>query len=280
MAENPIVHIPKAWPAVRTLNQLRRNIVSKARSFDIMRWEGTPYGPHPRQRMEIDELNDLCPRDGWPTVLMVHGGGWVEGSSADYTHLAPLFARRGIMACAMNYRLAPDDRWPAQQEDIFAALDFLRSQQVDLSRLAIWGDSAGAHMALHAALHYPHPIAAVVAIGAPTNLSRLPYSLWGAAFSESQLKDASPISYGDRPLPPTLLLHGEKDRVVPVEKSRMFAQLFPQATLWELKDGDHGIRWPLHTAWRLKRRALQWLVSTLALPSRGSKWKRRKKKSR
>ncbi|MEC7984391.1 MAG: alpha/beta hydrolase [Myxococcota bacterium] len=264
---------------MRSLNQLRRNIVSKARSFDIMRWPGTPYGSHPLQTMQIDELNDLCPRDGWPTVLMIHGGGWVEGSCQDYTHLAPLFARRGIMACAMNYRLAPENRWPAQKEDVFAALDFLRSQQVDLQRLALWGDSAGAHMALHAALDYPHPIAAVVAIGTPFDLTHLPTSLWGEAFLESQLQAASPVYREGSKLPPTLLLHGEKDRIVPVEQSRIFAQRFPQSTLWELEDGDHGLRWPLHRAWRLKRKAVRWLEQTLDLPKRGSKWKRRKNKS-
>ena len=116
MAENPLTHVPKAWPTIHKLNHIRRKIVSQARSFDIINWENTHYGSDRHQQMDIHELNDLCPRDGWPTVVLIHGGGWEQGDKKDVEHLAPLFARYGIMACSINYRLAPDNKWPCQLE--------------------------------------------------------------------------------------------------------------------------------------------------------------------
>jgi len=278
MAENPLVHVPSVWPLVNRANQLRRNIVGNLRSFDIINWDGTPYGSHPRQCLDLQELNDLCPRDGWPTVLLVHGGGWVEGDKSHFSALAPLFARRKIMAVAMNYRLGPEYQWPAQLEDILAAIDFLRAQQVDLSRLALWGCSAGAHMALLAAMERPKQIRCVVTIGAPTDIHNLALDSCEEVFSTEQRISASPIRYPEKELPPTLMLHGESDRTVPVSHSINFAAQRSTTETLIVEDGDHGLRWPLYTSYQAKRKAIEWLVTQMDMPPVGSKWKRRKKK--
>ena len=175
MAKDPLIHIPKAYPIFQRFALQSKGFLRDIRSFDIMRWEDTSYGTHIEQKMDIFELNDLAPRDGWPTVLMIHGGGWVSGTPQSLHHLAPRFSRKGIMACTVQYRLAPQHQWPSPLHDIFAALDFLRAQQVDLSRIALWGFSAGAHLALRAAQLYPHPIAAVVALAPPVNLDALSF---------------------------------------------------------------------------------------------------------
>ena len=277
MPKNPLIHIPRSLPVVQNLAIQSKQVLKSLRSFDVMQWEGTAYGSLPQQMMNIYELNDLAPRDGWPTVLMIHGGGWVSGSPLSMAHIAPLFARKGIMACSMQYRLAPEFRWPAQAQDVHAALDFLLSQQVDPTRIALWGFSAGAHLAIHAAHTYPHPLAAVVAIAPPTNLHALPFEDLQACFSQEDLKEASVMNI-EKKLPPTLIIHGSADTTFPIEHSRSFAQQREEVTLWEVEHGNHGIHWPFLAGRKAKKDAISWLVETLDLPRRGSKWRRSKKK--
>jgi acetyl esterase/lipase len=278
MAENPIVHIPTVWPLVNKANHLRRKIIGNARSFDIINWKGTPYGTHERQCLDLQELNDLCPRDGWPTILLIHGGGWVEGDKSSFSALAPLFARRKIMAVSMNYRLGPEFQWPAQLEDVLSAIDFLREQQIDLSRLALWGVSAGAHLALMAAIARPEQIKCIVTIGAPTDIENLHLDSCQEVFAQKQLQTASPIHFSDCPLPPTLMLHGEKDKTVPVSHTLDFAKQRSCTEVMIIKDGDHGLRWPIVPSFKAKRKAIDWVEQTMDMPPVGSKWKRRKKK--
>ena len=274
-----LTYATKSLPLFQNFALTSKQYVKTLRSFDIMEWGDTPYGESPEQVMTIFELNDLAPRDGWPTVLMIHGGGWISGSPLSMSHIAPLFARHGIMACTMQYRLAPQHSWPAQAQDVHLALDFLRSQQVDLSRVALWGFSAGAHLALHAAQTYPHPIAAVVAIAPPVDLHALPFDVVAPCFREDQLREANIFDKRNQ-LPSTLIVHGTSDSVFPYVHSRRFSQLEENVTYWEIEGGSHGLHWPLIRGRRAKRKAITWLVDKLDLPSRGSKWKRRKKNKR
>lgn len=284
MAENPLVKVPAALPALAAANQLRRRVEARLRNFDVMRWADVPYGPDPAQRLYFWQLNDLGPRDGWPVVLLVHGGGWVEGTWEAFTSFAPMLAHRGLLAVAMDYRLAPGARWPAQREDMGLALDALLHQQVDAERVALWGHSAGGHMALDAARRWHDKVRCVVALGAPTDLRRLrdegPDEL-GQVFDEADLDAASPLRAARGPMPPTLLVHGQRDRVVSVEHARALAAARPDAvTLLEVPDGDHGLHWPPLQALRARWQAVDWMIKELDPAPRGSKWKiRRKKKS-
>ena len=278
MAENPLVHIPQLLPLVHTVRSFGKDILANMRSFDIIHWDGTPYGAHPKQTLDIQEVNDLCPRDGWPTVLLLHGGGWIEGDKREFRDYMPLLAQQKIMAVSMNYRLADEVGWQEQVEDVLLAIDFLRSQQVDLQRIALWGISAGGHLALLAASRRPEQIRCVVTIGSPTNLAQLhPSSIPHSFFTNGTLSPEASPQHSSRHIPPTLLVHGEKDTVIPVEQSREFASTHPQATLWKVQDGDHGLHWPLYAGWKSKKDAMQWMIQQLDMPPSGSKWKRRKK---
>lgn len=285
MAENPLVRVAAATPVLASANALRRRIEGRIRSFDLLKWPSVPYGPDPAQRLYFWQPNDLGPRDGWPAVLLVHGGGWVEGGWESFESLGPTLANRGLMAVAMDYRLAPAHRWPAQLEDMHLALDALRGQQIDADRLALWGHSAGGHMALMAALWWPDWVRAVVAMGAPTDLRRFaeegPDRL-DLVFDDRDLDAASPLRVETARLPRTLLVHGALDRVVPIQQARDFAARHPaDVELWEVADGDHGLHWPPVRAPWTRRRAIDWLVASLRPASRGSKWKiRRKKKTK
>ncbi|HJU83621.1 MAG TPA: alpha/beta hydrolase [Holophagaceae bacterium] len=93
-----------------------------------------------------------------PALVAVHGGDWKFADASLYRHWGPYLARRGYALFAINYRLVRDDRhrYPAAVEDVRAAVQFLRGRggklAVDPDRLALLGDSAGAHLAALAAL--------------------------------------------------------------------------------------------------------------------------------
>ncbi len=274
---NPLVKIPRLVPVAEKINQLRRQVESDIRGFDIIRWDGTPYGKHPLQCMDIAEVNDLCPRDGWPAVLCIHGGGWIEGDKSQFIALLPQFAKKKIMAASVNYRLAPSVTWQEQVDDIVQAIDFILSQQVDTQRIALWATSAGAHLALLAAAKRPHQIRCVVTIGAITDPASLDTDMTREAFANPQDPLGSPLLQCAQ-LPKTLMLHGTLDPVVPIAQHTRFVAKHPQVTSWVLEGGDHHLRWPVAQGWNLRRKALQWLVQEMDIPSVGSKWRRRKKK--
>ena len=274
--DNPLVKIPRLLPVVDKINQLRRNVEGEIRGFDIIRWNGTPYGTDPFQCIDIHEVNDLCPRDGWPTILCIHGGGWVEGDKSQFNALLPQFARKKIMAVGVNYRLAPQVSWKEQLDDTLAALDFIRSQQVDLNRIALWGTSAGGHLALLAAAHRPEQINCVVTIGAASHPPELPRDMTQEAFPSIQDPACSPL-LSCKQLPKTLLIHGERDPVIPVAQHHAFVDRYKNCESIVVKDGDHNIRWPPLTGLQTKRNAIQWVINQLDIPKVGSKWRRRKK---
>ena len=98
------------------------------------------------------------PRAGTlPAILYLHGGGWVAGSVA--THDGPcaaLASDADAVVASVHYRRAPESPYPAANDDAYAALAWLAESagalDLDASRLAVAGDSAGAHLALGCAI--------------------------------------------------------------------------------------------------------------------------------
>ncbi len=86
-----------------------------------------------------------------PLVVVVHGGGWDSGDSRVLPELNSYLANRGYHVASINYRLAPEHRWPAQFEDLGAAIAFLKGKAEELKikadQIAVLGRSAGAQIA-------------------------------------------------------------------------------------------------------------------------------------
>jgi acetyl esterase len=92
-----------------------------------------------------------------PTIMFLHGGGWVMGTLDQYDSLCRFLARESKCAVfAVDYRLAPEHPYPAATEDCFAALEWLganaHAHDLDAGRLAIAGDSAGGNLSTAIAL--------------------------------------------------------------------------------------------------------------------------------
>jgi acetyl esterase len=95
--------------------------------------------------------------DGGPLIVFFHGGGWVVGDLD--THDAPcrlLAHAAGMRVLAVEYRLAPEHRYPAPVDDAIAAFRDAAARadelRIDASRIAVAGDSAGGHLATMVAL--------------------------------------------------------------------------------------------------------------------------------
>jgi acetyl esterase/lipase len=181
-----------------------------------------------------------------PLIVMVHGGSWRAGDRTELPALARYFAARGVAVAVPDYRLAPDHPFPAARNDVLAATDFVRLRAgalgIDRDRLVYIGRSAGAQLAVSAAMARPNDqaVRGAVSLYGPLDLR------WGYANpgnprvldGRAALRDylggtpsevpavyeaASPVAQVSGRTPPVLLLHGGRDDLVSSEHSERFA---------------------------------------------------------
>ena len=87
----------------------------------------------------------------FPTAILVHGGGWVAGDKQQYiTYIFQPLSEAGFAWFSINYRLAPQYKFPADADDVEAAIRFVKvnavKYKVDPRRIALIGESAGGHL--------------------------------------------------------------------------------------------------------------------------------------
>ena len=169
-----------------------------------------------------------------PAVLLIHGGGWNgKERRSDMEGIANSLAKRGYFVMNATYRRTPDWKFPAQTDDLEQALRFMRknsgSLNIDPSRIATFGYSAGGHLAALIGLDRDNGIKAIVAGGAPADLSfwpdgRLTGLLLGGPVkgNEALYREASPVTHVRKESPPTFVYHGTADDLVPVEHPKAF----------------------------------------------------------
>jgi len=205
-----------------------------------------------------------------PLVVWVHGGGWnrgdarTSGAFADWPRVLADLAARGFVVAAVDYRLSGEARFPAQIQDVKAAIRFLRANAgrygIDTGRVYAWGGSAGGHLAALAAVTCGVEAFAPTAStgrlsGAEAKLAKPPggsdcvqgaviwYGVFDLAAAAESLNveqllgcqpfacpakatQASPLTYAPRADIPMLLMHGLADtEVSPKQTEAMAAAL-------------------------------------------------------
>jgi acetyl esterase/lipase len=208
-----------------------------------------------------------------PVAVYVHGGGWQHGDKEQGAGAVdiPEMVKRGYLVGSINYRLAPAHKFPAQIEDAKCAIRFLRAHakeyNLDPNRIGVWGGSAGGHLVAllgttdsSAGLEgnggweeQSSRVQAVVDMFGPADLtpggsrgvSGVGENVFGAKSADDPvLKRASPITYVSKEDPPFLILHGDKDALVPLSQSRSLYDRLTEAgvsaKLVVVKNAGHG----------------------------------------
>jgi acetyl esterase/lipase len=238
-----------------------------------------PYVTGGHERQKLDLLLPAEPRHA-PVILWIHGGGWVAGAK-EQNPLRRL-TDQGYVVAAMNYRYSTHAPFPAQLQDAKSAVRWLRLNSgrygFDGDRIAAWGASAGGMMvelmgttAGRADFVTPDnpgassDVQAVVSFCGPTDFPALISSAVAAkqdrnqanpialvalllggpvAEREKEAAAASALSYAAASASPMLIIHGEKDSLVPVDQSRRFEAALTKAgaraSLLVLPDAGHN----------------------------------------
>jgi acetyl esterase/lipase len=172
----------------------------------------------------------------YPTIVVIYGGAWQNGSPSLDADFNRYMAAQGYTMIAIDYRHAPRYQFPSQLLDVQTALRFIQDHaaeyDVDVSRMAVLGRSAGAHLAMLLAYEPDTtPIRAVINYYGPVDLAAgyqdppTPDPINTRAILEAflggspqdvpdQYSLASPIQYIKPNLPPTLLIYGKRDHIV------------------------------------------------------------------
>lgn len=126
--------------------------MGKANTAGITRqWLDVAYAP----RSPAQQLDIYLPNQGegpFPVIVSIHGGAFKMGDKAD-GQLNPMLKalKRGYAVVSINYRLSGEAIFPAQIQDVKAAIRFVRanagSYKLNPDRFAAWGGSAGGHLA-------------------------------------------------------------------------------------------------------------------------------------
>ena len=118
------------------------------------------YGSHGTENL-LDVYYPDGTSEALPTIVSIHGGGYVYGSKEIYRRFGMSMAQRGFAFVNFNYRLAPKSKFPAPLADTNAVLEWVaqnhRRYHLDPQRIILIGDSAGAQLASHYAAIFTNP---------------------------------------------------------------------------------------------------------------------------
>jgi acetyl esterase/lipase len=216
---------------------------------------GVVYGEAGGKSLLLDVYRPAGLKTIRPGVILIHGGGWVEGDKSAMRDMANKFAKAGYVAISVGYRLAKDDasRYPAQVDDVRRAVRWVRANAnrlgVDPNRLGAFGPSAGGHLvAMLGTTDEPEQgvssrVTCVVDCCGPSDftdksspalgpvIAHLVPNLFGKTRLQAPdaYKDASPVHHADARSAPTLIIHGTADDIVPIDQSRRLRDALQKA---------------------------------------------------
>ena len=182
----------------------------------------------------------------WPAVVLIHGGLWMSGDKSNDVTLkfVDSLVNSNYLVVAINYRLAPDNKFPDQLEDVKCAIRYLRGfhekYNIDPSHIAVMGFSSGGHLAALAGVtdpshgfdvgRYPtqsSKVQAVIDLSGPTNIrmycdpATVKYVFGADNCDDKKVLDAAnPATYISADDPPFLIIHGDQDSLVPLDFSQ------------------------------------------------------------
>ncbi len=245
---------------------------------------------------KVDDRSRVGSASGVPCVVFVHGGGWKGGDKKSAKQNAAWLVDHGFAVASINYRLTDTAQWPAQIDDCYEAVRWVRRNSktygIAPDRIGAFGTSAGAHLAaLMGTRVFPGKesvssrVQAVCDWFGPADLMTMPPNnvgngrtaedvagsngakLLGATVREvpDLAADASAMDHVSGDAAAFLIMHGDQDTGVPVSQStRLHKKLVTSGALSELhvvKGGKHG--GPLFRTNDVKQRVLHFFQRSL-----------------
>jgi acetyl esterase/lipase len=242
-----------------------------------------PGGHNPRQALDLfvpDKANSINKMDPVPLIIWIHGGGWRSGDKSDGDSIMAVLLGYGFAVASIDYRLTNEANYPAQVFDSKAAVRFLRANaakfHVDPGKFGALGMSAGGHLVsilgttpgakiLEGNLgnnNVPSNVQAVASWCGVIDFSTINQQaaqLKAVSFIRqvvreflgddpekvgARAKEASPVSYVGKGNPPFLIVHGNKDELVPYAQAQEFFNLLKgkgvPVSFFTVKGGGHG----------------------------------------
>lgn len=221
------------------------------------------YVDNGHERHKLDLYLPAQAKAPLPVLIWVHGGGWQNGSKDGCPPLRAGYIERGYAVASLNYRLSGHAVFPAQIEDCKAAIRWLRAHAakfgLDPQRFGVWGSSAGGHLVallgtsgevkafdVGAHLDQSSAVQAVCDYYGPTDFvafvttkgyeshaaANAPEAklLGGTVEEKPELaKRVNPITHITPDDPPFLIVHGDRDPVVPLNQSELLFEALKKA---------------------------------------------------
>ena len=221
------------------------------------------------------KLDIWYPRDNpnpTPTLVYIHGGGWIFGSKEGSVYQFLPFLEKGWRVVNVEYRMAGNSLAPGAVEDTRCALRWIvrnaKQWNFDASKIVLTGHSAGGHLSLItamlpdktpfdnrcyadekinvAAVINWYGIADVNDLIQGANTKNYAVMWMGSQPNAAEIaKSVSPLSYVRAGLPPILTIHGDKDDVVPYSHATRLKDALDKAKvtnkLITVKNGGHGM---------------------------------------
>lgn len=212
-----------------------------------------------------------------PLVIFVHGGAWAGGSARsaeiigdNFPEMWARLAAKGYAVASINYRLSSEAKFPAQVQDLNAAIRFLRAKastyRIDANRVVVWGASAGAHITMLSALDCKQGKLEAAPANAPSTCVTAVIDWFGPTVLDPAKPSPTALAYlgcaGDAcpdawqranvmsalsaDAPPFLAVHGDADTTVPFAHSKelvdALGKLSVKAELKVVPNGNHLFR--------------------------------------
>jgi acetyl esterase/lipase len=202
-----------------------------------------------------------------PLIVWIHGGGWKNGDKANVNPAILRLSGEDYAVASINYRLKDLSIHPKNIHDCKGAVRWLRANAekygYDPNRVAVGGSSAGGHLALLLGMsagvdtlegtvggntNQSTTVKAIIDFYGPSDLTVMAKAQnrfkRAHDFEPGQLDSASPLRHLTEDDPPVLILHGDKDRTVPVEQSKLLHDCYQktglESDLHILEGAGHG----------------------------------------
>ncbi len=228
------------------------------------------YGKVGDRPLKLDLYKPLTMKKKVPALIFIHGGAWKSGNKNMYRPYAARYAQRGYVVASISYRLSGEAPFPAAIQDAKCAIRWMRAHndkyKVDPNHICVLGGSAGGHIAMMVGYcpdekelegfggheNFSSKVQAVVNIYGPCDLTvpilrdadSIRKFLGEKTYDEAPelYKKASPIYHLSKDDPPTLILHGTLDSLVPISQSDELAKRLKETGIPYTYDRLEG--WP------------------------------------